>query len=375
MIIYGISTQAVGSLISRIIEHYGIRMAQAGLLSSFTSAGNFAAVFLITLAVGRVNKMILMGAGLFFYTASLFLISVTPPFAIILVSFGLIGIFGATIDTLTNSLVADLAPDNVSRNFSLLHGLFGLGGLLGPVVIESLSGKLRWEQVYIFISLVYFVYLVIYAAMLKLQWSVLSARISRDKQAHYGFSDMVKFFTEKRNVLLWITLFFYGGNQSTLAIWIKRYVETHLNAPVWGAYALSAMWLGTTICRLFISPNIKATSPKKIFFGNLISALALAAGLWNGTAIGITAASLAVGLSSGLSLPLILAMGCELNPERTAYGTLMPFTAFFIASVVFPPLSGFVGDSLGIIWGVGVGAVSAFMTAVFSGLLDRNLKR
>ena len=374
MFIYGISTQAVGALITRIIEHYGIRMAQAGLLSSFSSAGNFIAIVLITLVVGRINKMVLMGAGLFFYAASLCLISLTPPFAIILVCFAQIGIFGATVDTMTNSLVADLLPDNISRSLSLLHGLFGLGGLCGPVIIEYFAGVLRWEQVYFALSLAYFVYLVIYAAILRWQWSILTTRVSREKQAQFGFSDMVKFFAEKRNVLLWTATFFYAGNQSTLAVWIKRYVETHLNAPVWGAYALSAMWLGTAVSRLVISPSIKASSPKKIFFGNGITAVVLIAGLWSGSAIGVTAASLAVGLSSGLSLPLLLAMGCEWNPERTAFGTLMPFTAFFISSVVFPPFSGFVGDSLGIVWGVAVGAASAFLTAVFSGMLDLNLK-
>ena len=74
MLIYGVSTQAVGTLITRIIMHYDIRMAQAGLISSFTSAGNFTAILVITIFAGRINKMVLMGASLFLYAASLFLI-------------------------------------------------------------------------------------------------------------------------------------------------------------------------------------------------------------------------------------------------------------------------------------------------------------
>ena len=170
-------------------------------------------------------------------------------------------------------------------------------------------------------------------------------------------------------------MFCYGGNQRTVAVWIKRYVETHLCMPAWGAYTLSAMWLGTAVSRLIISPNIKAASPLKICAGNLISALALAAGLLSGSAMGIAAASLLVGLSSGLTIPLILAIGCEWYPEKTAFGTLMPFTAFFISCVVFPPLSGFVGDFMGIPWGVAVGAASALLTAVFSGILYANVRK
>ena len=374
LFIYGINNQAIGTLITQIIEHYGIRMAQAGLLSSFTSAGNFAAIFIITIFVGRINKIILMGAGLFFFAVSLFLISIIPPFAIILVCFSLIGLFGATVDTLVNSLVADLQPDNVSRTISLLHGFFGLGGLCGPIIIEYLTGTLRWDQVYLVISIAFFIYLIFYTIFIKWQWHGLTTHMSQEKQARFGFSDIVQFFTRKRHVLLWIAMFLYGGNQSAVAIWIKRYVETYLNVPVWGAYALSAMWLGTAVCRLVLSPGIKASSPWKIVIGNLISTFALVAGLLSGSAPGITAAALLVGLSSGWTLPLILALGCQWYPEKTALGTMMPFTAFFIAYVVFPPLSGFISDSWGIPWGVAVGAVCAFLTAVLAWLLNLNLK-
>ena len=184
---------------------------------------------------------------------------------------------------------------------------------------------------------------------------------------------MAQFFARERNILLWLTMFFYGGNQSTLAVWLKRYVEIHLNIPAWGAWALSAMWLGTAISRLIVSPGIKATSTKKIFFGNIISAAALAAGLLSSSAWGIAIASLVIGLSSGFSIPLILATGCEWYPEKTAFGTLMPFTACFIAYVVFPPLSGLIGDFLGIPWGVAEAGASALLAALLSGILEKNL--
>lgn len=369
MFIYGINNQAIGTLITNIIEHYGIRMAQAGLLSSFTSVGNFAALFVVTIFTGRINKIILMGGSLFFFAVSLFILSYAPPFSIVLISFAFIGVFGATTDTLTNSLIADLMPDNISRNLSLLHGLYGLGGLCGPIIIDRFVGSFSWAQVYFAVSMVYIVYLTVYALFAKWQWSLLTIRISNERQTRIIFSDIANFFANKQHVLLWVAMFFYAGNQATLAVWIKRYVDTHLNVPLWGAYALSAMWLGTAICRLLISPNIKASSSLKICAGNFISAVAIIAGLLNGSAPGITVASLAVGLSSGLTIPLVMAIGCEWYPEKTTLGTVMPFTAFYISAVIFPPLSGFISDSMGIPWGVGVGAVSAFLTAVFSGML------
>jgi len=167
-------------------------------------------------------------------------------------------------------------------------------------------------------------------------------------------------------------MFFYAGSQITVAVWIKRYVETHLNEPAWGAYALSAMWLGTAISRLLISPGLKISASLKICLGNLISAIALTAGLSGSSVYGITAASLVVGLSSGLTIPLVLALGCEWHKEKTAFGSMMPLTALFISCVVFPPFSGLVSDLLGIPWGLAIGAVCAALTAVFSGFLFRS---
>jgi len=372
--LYGIFTQAIGTLITRIIGYYGISMAQAGLLSSFLSAGNFVAIFTVTVFTGRINKVILLGASLLLFAISQCLISAALPFSILLVCFALVGVFGATIDTLTNSIIADIQPDNINRNMSLLHGFYSLGGLCGPVAIEHLADALSWTQVYFIMSLAFFVYLIIYMIFVRWQWSSLSIHMSSEKQARFGFFDMIKFFTQKRHILLWTALFFYSGNQRTLVVWIKRYVEIHLNITVWGAYALSAMWLGIAISRLLIAPNKRMSSALKICFGNLISAIALAAGLLSGSAQVIVAATLMVGLSSGLTIPLIVAMCCGWHQGKTALGTLMPYMAMYISNVLFPPFSGFVSDFLGISWGVSVGAVSSFLAAVFSGLLYLNLK-
>ena len=375
MFLYGINGQMIGTVITRIILHYNIQMAKAGLLSSCINAGNFAAIFVITIFSGRINKMILLGASLLFISASQFLISTAPAYGFLLASFALVGLFGATLDNLVNSLTADLRSDSVSRYMSFLHGFYGLGGLCGPIIVDRLAANFSWSEAYNIISAVFLFYLVIYALFVRLQWTALTAIVSNEKQSRFGPSDMIQFFMKKRHLLLWVVMFFYGGNQSTLAVWIKRYVETHLNEPSWGAYALSAMWFGTAISRLFLAPNIKASSLQKIFVGNFISGIALAAGLWSGSVVGILAASLAVGLSSGLSIPLILATGCEWHPDRTAFGTLMPFTALFISYVLFPPFSGLLSDIMGIPWGVALGALSAIFTAVFARILDGSLKR
>ena len=159
-----------------------------------------------------------------------------------------------------------------------------------------------------------------------------------------------------------------------MSVWLKRYVETHLGEPVWGAYALSAFWLGNTVSRMIISPIIKIPSLRKIFFGNFISAVVLIAGLSSGSARGIAAASLAAGLSSGYTLPLIIAQFFEWHPKKeTAFGITMFYMAIFIGFALFPPFSGKISDLFGIPWGVALGAIGSLLAAVFSGLLNAHL--
>ena len=374
MFVYGSSLQAIGTLITRIIAHYNISMAQAGLLPSFVSLGCMAAVFTMAIFVGRINKMILMCASILFLSVSLFLISVAPPFGIILICFALVGIFSATMDMLINSLIADLMPDKVSLGISLLHGMFGLGGLSGPIIFDRLAENLSWTQVYFTLSIIFLFYLIIFSVFVKWQWGLLATRLSNKTQARIGFSDIVLFLKRKRQILLLLTVFFYGGNQFTMVVWIKRYVETHLNEPDLGAYALSVLWLGIALSRLVVSPGIKAPSSLKICIGNFVSVIALIGGLLSGSALGTVIASFVIGLSSGFTIPLVIALGCEWNKENTALGTMVPFLSLFTSNMVFPPLSGLISDMFGIPWGLVLAAVCAVITAALSGILDKNLK-
>lgn len=366
MFFYGLCVQMVGTMISRIILHYDIKMAQAGLLSSFQYAGNFVAVFIVTVFSGRINKIIILGVSVLFLAASFCIISTAPLFGILLVNFSMMGIFYSALDTHINSIVADLRPDNIRVSMSFLHGLYGLGGLSCPIVIERLAIKFSWTQVYFIISMVLIFYFVVYVLFVKLHWGQLSTRLPHAQQARFGFLDMIQFFKLKRNVFLWIAMFSYIGSHSIVSIWIKRYVETHLNEPAWGAYALSAFWIGVVLSRFVVSPNIKAPSLLKITVGNLIFALVLATGLLSGSVYFIVAATLVAGLSAGFTIPLLMAQSCEWYQEKTSFGTLMPLTSLYFSFAVFPPVSGFISDNLGIPWGVALGAICAFMTAVFS---------
>ena len=374
MIMFGASKQAFGALISKIIAHYDIKMVQAGLLYSINSAGNFVSFFIVAIFVGRINKMLILGSSIFFMALSMFLISTAPAFGLLFVCFALLGIFAATSDTMSNPIIADLRPDKLSGNISMLHGLYGVGSLCGPIIMEALSGRLSWSQIYGSISLVFIIYLVIYSVVVKRQWKTLTMYISNEKQSRISISDILKFFTEKRNILLWITMLFYIGNQGVLSAWIKRYVEIQLGLPVWGAYALSALWLGTTIGRLFISPNLKVPTSLQVFFGNLIALVSMIAGLSSGSAMGITAAAFIVGLGAGSTYPLLFAIGCGWYPGKTAFGVLMPSTASFIGFVIFPPFSGFVSDHFGMLFGILVSTVCGLFTTVLSGMLHLNIR-
>ena len=366
MFIYGLCAQIIGALISRIILHYNIQMSQAGLLPSFQYAGNFIAVFLVIVFSGRINKIIMLGISIFFLSGSLCLISTAPLFGILLINFSLMGTFFATLDTLINSLVADLRPDSIKTSISVLHGLYGLGGLSSPIVIERLVVRFNWTQVYFIAGIVLLVFFAAYALFVKLNWRALSVCLPHAGQMRFGFLDIIQFFKVKRNAFLWVSMFSYVGSHSILSIWIKRYVETHLNKPVWGAYALSAFWIGVALSRIVVSPNIKAPSLLKIMTGNLISALSVTAGLLSGSVYGITAAAFMAGLCAGFTIPLLVAQSCEWHQEKTAFGSLMALTAVFMSFVVFPPFSGFISDNLGIRWGVAFGVVCSTMAAVFS---------
>lgn len=68
--------------------------------------------------------------------------SVHPPYPVLVVSFMFAGLGNGFADSAWNAWIANLA--NANELLGLLHGFYGLGAVLGPLIATSLVTKAEW---------------------------------------------------------------------------------------------------------------------------------------------------------------------------------------------------------------------------------------
>jgi len=69
-------------------------------------------------------------------------IALHPPFPLVIVMFAVQGFGHGIIDSAWNAWLADMA--NAHEIMGFLHGFFGLGGVLSPLIATTLVTKVQW---------------------------------------------------------------------------------------------------------------------------------------------------------------------------------------------------------------------------------------
>ncbi len=137
LLMVGINSGWIGPFIPQISRAAHLPIERAGLIVSAGAAGYFLSV----LIAGEVNQQlsaqkILVGAMAFF-TAGLTGLAVAPGLAGLRCGGFLIGLANGGIDIGANALIAQLNRERLASALNYLHVLFGVGALLGPLIVSA----------------------------------------------------------------------------------------------------------------------------------------------------------------------------------------------------------------------------------------------
>ncbi|MGO9800285.1 MAG: MFS transporter, partial [Candidatus Binatus sp.] len=136
LLMVGIHSGWIGPFLPQISHAAHLPIERAGLIVSAAAAGYFISV----LIAGEINQRlsaqkILVGAMAFF-TAGLTGLAVAPGLAGLLCAGFLIGLANGGIDIGANALIAELNRERLASALNYLHVLFGVGALLGPLIVS-----------------------------------------------------------------------------------------------------------------------------------------------------------------------------------------------------------------------------------------------
>ena len=327
-----------GTLLTSYINHYGLRSSSQGLMSSMQSAGNLAALLLIGVLVGRLQKTTILMVSAVTIPAVFLMLSGKPAFLLLLIGFLIYGVAFGFQDALASALMVDLNPEKSGLYMNILHGVFGLGGLSAPVIYAYLMNRgMAWNGILMLVAC--------FCAASCVLYSILRFRVQQCFQGgivpvrKIGFTDIRRFLAERRKAVLLCCAILFGAHQIGISSWIARYVSEFLQAPAYGALSLSLFWVGTAASRL-VSSFIHIPRAKKICLGFLFASAFIAIGIFCNNGLIMAICCLLAGLAEGPILPLMLDMSCSWERENTSLGSTMVLLALYIGFLIMPVLIG-----------------------------------
>lgn len=269
----GLSDAAPGALIPTMEEYYNISYAVVSMIWMSCAIG-YIIVALSTPLIGRVvPKHYMTSVGIVFQILAYAIISTGTKFIGICVAFFSNGMGLALGLTQYNVFLSSFT--NASTCLALMHGFYGVGALVAPLVAQSMLNKgYSWNRYY-FILLgfsifnffnVYITYrntptdLAKYEEADAHRMEMEQLQIQHEKGDSYRkISDFLDSIRDYRTWLLCGFVFFYQGGEVSLGGWMVTFLldERHGDPSATG-YVASGYWGGLTLGRFILTTYMHA---------------------------------------------------------------------------------------------------------------------
>lgn len=331
----------VPSMIRSIEHDFGQTDAGLGiyyLLNAVAYATGSLGGGIVTERLGRRSVLVLAAVLLI---VGLLLVGFVPIWAVVLFAAVPAGLGAGAIDGGANGLILDLFPTARGRALNTLHLFFSVGALSSPLIVGRLvEAGIAWQAI------------VLATAMAAVPIGVLLALIPMPDGRHQATS-VAGEPTPGRLAFRWplivleIAIACYVASEIGVSSWLVRFLE---DAPVaLATTGLSLFWAGLALGRL-ISARISDR------FDHLAFATVSAAAAGIATLAAVLVPSIpgsivlfaVAGFASGPVFPLIVAIGGERHPGRSAAVSGFLTGAAVVGSVIYPPIMGFLSVNVGL---------------------------
>ncbi len=339
----------IPSLLRSIRDTFGVDDAGIGVLYFLYALAYAAGSFGGGPATERLGRPAILGGAALAHAAGLIGLGLAPTFPWF-VAVSLLGGLGAgCLDGGANGVVLDLYRDGRGRAMNLLHLFFSLGALSAPLIVGlAVESGVAWQSLVIAsgaaMVLIALAYLVVPMPSGRRSAERPDAGAAADAAATGSAS--VRLLSGPL-LLLGLAVGTYVASEVGVSNWLVRFLEP---APLTTAtLALSLYWAGIAIGRL-VSSAIADRFDHRRF--TLACALAMAGTIAAAVLVPSLPLQIALfgvaGIASGPIFPMIVALGGERYPDRSAaVGGAVTGMAIF-GSIIYPPAMGFLSVSVGL---------------------------
>lgn len=339
---FAMTTDAVGSVIPRIIEEFRLSMTAAGAFHYATMGGIAAGALLLGFLADRLGRKLTIVLGLLLYGASSALFAVAGHFAAFVALLAIAGLGISVFKIGALALIGDISDSTAShtRLMNTVEGFFAVGAIAGPAIVASLlAAKLSWKWLY-FVAAAICMLLVLLASQVRYP----AARAVSERAS---LTQMVRVMRDPLAAGFSVLIALYVAVEVAIYVWMPTYLRSYQGSVVWlPAYALTIFFvlraLGRFVGAWFLGRV--AWTGALALFSSAIFLCFLGSLLW-----GVDAAAWLLplsGLFMSIMYPTLNSKGISCFPKSqhgAAAGVILFFTA--AAAAVGPLLMAAVSDS------------------------------
>ncbi len=335
----------MGSLIPSIRDAFpGLTLASAGLFSTLQSLGTALSVILCFCLFSALNKVRVMALCQLVLAVCLLLFGINSILLVLYALLFFIGLSNNIVDTLSNSVLADIEPRRKAFHINMLQALWAASAAAGPWFTLLLGGT--YPPVFIGLSIVVAAAGAAFAFGLKRE---LRQPFVQRRDNFGALGKMVRTLKLKGMGLLLALSFSNAFVLVSFSYFISSYILSIGGSSLNAAFALSMLFVGTLLGRLIYAPLAHRISARTV----MLAANALSAAAFAGIAFctDVTAAGVLAcigGIGTAVNFPSTLVHACALVPNDTASGSALVFLGFTLATFAAPPLIGVIGDAAGL---------------------------
>lgn len=367
--IYAFVNSISSVLLNQVVEAFSLTGASQGLLSSMLSVGYMLALLVNPLFQGRTEKLFMLLVSGLLQAAMLVLSGSAASFALFLTGIVLLGVGCGWLDGYINSCMIDFHPHDSPKYLSLLHGLYGVGSLLAPLLMQALLLGISWRGVF-FLTAALIAAAMVSVALARRGAKALDSR-QQPQEVRLSWREFSAYLGRKRNLLLLLCGAMCSLVQTGLTCWIARYMFVVHGSDALGATCLTIYWVAATVNR-FLAPRLRVRPLVLILGGGLLSAVFLAAGILSGSAAVMCLCFGLLGLVTGHFMPMMVAECARGYQGSTTLTTSMYMFVTGIARVVVPILMADLSQAVSIRAGMSVPIFAGLLGALFAALALRS---
>jgi len=342
--VYSFVVSLPSILINEVVDTFSLEGAEQGLMGTLTSLGFMLSLFFTVLIQGRAQKSTVIIAALAAQALMLFICGTAPVFYLFCTGCVLLGFGGGFIDTFSNSAIVDVQRRENSRYLGYLHGLFGVGSLLSPLVFLWVLRYTDWRGIYYALVIVsIFVILLIFLLLRNLRKK--SAK-STARENLFTKADLIAYLKVKRNVALATAGLFATFAISCIMVWIVRYMTLRYDAAELGALSYTIYWMCATANRFLLAQIVKRAPMKFFTLGAFLSGAFIITGIISGNPVVLCVMMGAFGFCSGHFVPVLVSESAAGYEGRTTFTTSLIMFIMSVGRMAAPVMIAFISTQI-----------------------------